>query len=188
MLWIFAYGSLVFRPGFEFDRREVVFVEGWERRFYQGSTDHRGVPGAPGRVATLIPSEHGRTWGVAYGVPKAGSGPILDALDFRERGGYTRLLLPLYGRDGQIVSEGLVYLATPGNPEWLGEDCPLAMAAQIRRSAGPSGRNADYLLELARSLRAMGVDDPHVHGLADHVDPEWASLGPRSRVSSRATA
>lgn len=175
MQWIFAYGSLVFRPGFAFERREIVFVEGWERRFFQGSTDHRGVPGAPGRVATLIPSPAGRTWGVAYAVRRAVAEPILAGLDHRERGGYTRLTLPLIGRDGREVAQGLVYLATPDNPEWLGDDAPQRMALQIRRASGPSGRNSEYLLELARALEAMGVDDPHVRDLADRVDPYWRS-------------
>jgi len=41
-LWIFGYGSLVWRPGFEFTSRKVGFIRGYSRRFWQGDTFHRG--------------------------------------------------------------------------------------------------------------------------------------------------
>ena len=34
-LWIFAYGSLMWRVGFEFVEKRNGYVKGWVRRFYQ---------------------------------------------------------------------------------------------------------------------------------------------------------
>ncbi len=164
-LWVFGYGSLVWRPAFAHRRREPARIRHWTRRFWQGSTDHRGVPGAPGRVVTLLPEADAETWGMAYEVAPAERERVLANLDHREKGGYARHQVPTELRSGETV-EALVYVATPDNDEFLG-DAPLeAMARQIASSVGPSGANVEYVLELDRALRDLGVDDPHVAALA----------------------
>lgn len=167
MPWIFGYASLVFRPGFDFVERRLGVVHGYSRRFWQGSTDHRGVPGAPGRVATLVADPEGSTWGVAYRVDPRGLDAIVAQLDHREQGGYDRLELAVFAADGASIAErALSYVATPRNAEWLG-DAPLdELVAQIHASAGPSGRNRDYVLELADALERHGVSDAHVETVA----------------------
>jgi cation transport regulator ChaC len=88
-LWIFGYGSLVWRPAFAHVERRAGYVRGFRRRFWQGSSDHRGVPHAPGRVVTLLPGEPDeRCFGTAYRVAPGREAEVLDKLDVRERGGY----------------------------------------------------------------------------------------------------
>lgn len=165
MIWIFGYGSLVWRPAFEHSERQPARVEGFVRRFWQGSTDHRGVPGAPGRVVTLLPEPSAWCSGVAYRVEPEHARAVLDRLDFREKGGYQRQRLPLYLQDGRVIPDGLMYRATPENENYLGPAALEVIAAQIVSSCGPSGQNLEYLLRLGEALREMGTPDPHIEDL-----------------------
>ena len=167
MTWIFGYGSLIWRPSFAFDERVRAVLPGHARRFWQGSTDHRGVPSAPGRVVTLVAEPGARCWGVAYRIAAGDRDDVLAALDVREQGGYERreVALELPDAPGTTLS-ALVYFADPTNPEYLGPASLEDIAAQVRSARGPSGENAEYVLRLAASLRELGGDDEHVAALA----------------------
>ena len=164
-LWIFGYGSLVWRPAFPFAERRPARIRGWARRFWQASTDHRGVPGAPGRVVTLVRECDALCWGTAYRVGAARRGEILARLDHREKGGYERHAVALSFPGRAETARGLVYVATPQNGNYLGPAPLEAIADQVRRSRGPSGPNPEYVLRLAQALRELGAHDAHVFAL-----------------------
>uniref|UniRef100_A0A803PZ49 glutathione-specific gamma-glutamylcyclotransferase n=1 Tax=Cannabis sativa TaxID=3483 RepID=A0A803PZ49_CANSA len=86
-MWVFGYGSLVWKAGFNFDERLVGFIKGYRRVFYQGSTDHRGTPEFPGRTVTLEPADpHEVCWGAAYKITKKEEQEIaLTHLEVREK-------------------------------------------------------------------------------------------------------
>lgn len=160
--WIFGYGSLIWNPGFEFEEKQLASFSGWERRFWQGSEDHRGVPGAPGRVLTLVPGSSCK--GMAYRLHDKQQAQTLTMLDHREKGGYERVIAPLQLPDGSTV-KGITYVASINNPLFLGEATAQAIAHQIANSAGPSGTNREYLLELVCAFRSHGIEDNHVFEL-----------------------
>ncbi len=176
--WLFGYGSLIWRPNFKFEQRVRGYIEGYSRRFWQASTDHRGVPDSPGRVVTLNPEPGARCWGVAYRISGAEADKVLSQLDHREKGGYERVEMPFVAKDRVVQGtlQVLAYLATPGNPNYVGETELQAIAEIVRTSEGPSGHNAEYVLRLAEALMDMGVDDDHVFELANLIsDPEDVS-------------
>lgn len=163
-LWLFGYGSLIWKAEFPFHERRPAHIEGWARRFWQGSHDHRGTPEAPGRVATLVESPGTICQGMAYRI----DAEVLGPLDVREKNGYLRERVTLHFAEGDHA-EGLIYLATADNAAFLGAAPLDEMAHQIAAAHGPSGANRDYLLHLADALEELGAEDRHVFGLAARV-------------------
>ncbi|HEU4412704.1 MAG TPA: gamma-glutamylcyclotransferase [Polyangiaceae bacterium] len=180
--WVFGYGSLLWRPGFSYVEKVPALLPGWSRRFYQGSPDHRGTPGAPGRVVTLVPDAAGLCWGLAFGLDDGCRDDVLEELDRRERAGYRRIEHELVPLDpARAPLRAIVYVADPRNPDYLGEAPPEAMARHIARSAGPSGPNVEYLRRLAAFLREHGVHDEHVFGLERLAAAERPDAAPDAR-------
>lgn len=169
-VWLFGYGSLIFKADFDYLETRPASIRGWQRRFWQGSHDHRGTPEAPGRVTTLVEVPEAICVGMAYRVAPE----VFDHLDVREKNGYLRFMTPMSFHDGG-GAEGLVYIATEDNAAWLGPAPEPEIAAHIHRSRGPSGENREYLLRLAEALRALQVHDDHVFAIEAHL-PDPARL------------
>ena len=165
-LWIFGYGSLIFRPGFPHEEKHPAIVSGWTRRLDQGSPDHRGTPERLGRVATLVPMSGGAVGGVAYRVAAEHTEKVLAELDHREKGGYDRITLSAQPIGGGPTLTAITWIASPDNPYHLGPMPLAAMVEQIRDAVGPSGPNVEYVLRLAEALAELGIVDSHVDEVA----------------------
>ena len=160
-VWLFGYGSLIYKTDFPYLQSKAACIYGWQRRFWQGSHDHRGTPQAPGRVLTLVAAAGARCVGMAYQVTP----DTFEHLDHREKNGYLRVFTPLHWLHEAGEAEGIVYLATPDNAAYLGPASDSEIAAHIASSAGPSGPNSEYVLQLAQALRAMNEHDEHVFAI-----------------------
>ncbi len=160
-VWLFGYGSLIYKTDFDYLAAKPACIYGWERRFWQGSHDHRGTPDAPGRVLTLIEAPGSRCAGMAYQVTPA----TFEHLDHREKNGYLRVFTPLHWLSEAGETQGVLYLASADNEAYLGPDTEAAIAAHIARSHGPSGPNSEYVLQLAQALRDMNEQDEHVFAI-----------------------
>ncbi|MCP4187986.1 MAG: gamma-glutamylcyclotransferase [Gammaproteobacteria bacterium] len=163
-VWLFGYGSLIYLVDFPYIESKTASIRGWSRRFWQGSHDHRGTESSPGRVVTLIEEAGAICHGVAYKVEAS----VFEWLDVREKNGYLRLSITMAFED-ETSETGLVYIATSDNDAYLGEASEYDIAYQIATAKGPSGTNSDYLLELADSLRNMGVEDEHIFTIEKYL-------------------
>lgn len=163
-VWLFGYGSLIYKADFPFIERRAASIRDWTRRFWQGSHDHRGTESAPGRVVTLMPEPGAVCNGMAYLITPQ----TFAHLDHREKNGYLRLATDITFDDG-TSAEGLVYIATEDNAAFLGPASEYDIAVHIAGAHGPSGPNRDYLLQLAKALRDMDRNDAHVFAIERHL-------------------
>ncbi|XP_041352383.1 putative glutathione-specific gamma-glutamylcyclotransferase 2 [Gigantopelta aegis] len=165
-IWVFGYGSLLWKPNFEHKSRRVGHIRGFVRRFWQGNTTYRGTPNEPGRVANLVESEGGIVWGVAFQVTgKEQVTKALDHLTNREctNGGYTSLVTTFYPRDKNNCVPVLVFTATEDNPCYLGDADLPQMSKQIVTAKGHAGSNVEYVTKIADYVRNHIPEDNDEH-------------------------
>ncbi|KAM9356122.1 glutathione-specific gamma-glutamylcyclotransferase 1-like [Pholidichthys leucotaenia] len=169
-MWIFGYGSLVWKPNFTYQRRKIGHIKGYKRRFWQGDDFYRGNKERIARVVTLIADQEASTWGVAYEVTDSQTEACLQYLNMREvvLGSYSTQMVEFFPKDsGQGPLLALVYIATPDNPTYLGPASDKEIAAQIAICSGSTGHNAEYLICLAEFMRLYcpEVDDEHLFSI-----------------------
>ena len=164
-LWVFGYGSLMWRPGFAYARRCKALLRGWRRRLCVYSHVYRGSPERPGLVLGL--DRGGACPGVAFEVDAALRDETIRYLREREQvtAVYLERVAPVELECGERVL-ALTYVADRLHRQYAGGLDREAMLEYVLAGNGKSGANADYVLETHDHLRVLGVRDP---------DLEWLS-------------
>ncbi len=159
-LWVFGYGSLMWKPGFPFVEQHRAVLSGFHRALCIYSVRYRGTSKHPGLVFGL--DAGGACEGMAFRVPAAQVAATVDYLRDREQvtGVYRAEMrtLRLAGADPQIV-RALAFIANPYARQYAGS---LPVATQTRivlASRGVSGPNAEYVRNTAAHLREIGIRD-----------------------------
>lgn len=166
--WVFAYGSLMWNPGFRFrfrDRRPAL-LRGYHRAFCLTSTHFRGTPDCPGVVLGL--DRGGACRGVAYLVPEEDHAETHAYLRERELQHYVYLEkhLPVRLDDDRRVP-ALTYVADRANERYVGRRPVEWIVRRILEGHGHRGACFDYLENTVRHLDEMGIGDGPLHDLLE---------------------
>jgi glutathione-specific gamma-glutamylcyclotransferase len=169
-LWVFAYGSLMWRPGFEFAERCAARLVGAHRALCVFSHNHRGTPERPGLVLGL--DQGGSCRGLAYRVLAARVTATIAYLREREQVTHvyreTMRSIWLAGSPERRVS-ALCYVVDRGHPQYAGVLTLDEQMRLIRQGHGRSGPNRDYVIETVRALEALDCHDRQLHQLAERL-------------------
>jgi cation transport protein ChaC len=157
--WLFAYGSLIWKPSFRFQERRIATLRGWHRSFCLKSTRWRGTPEHPGLILALRPG--GQCRGVAYRLRAGTLREDVETTFRRELG-----VKPLNQRPRWVrvtTAEGnlraLAFAADPAGRSYVGELDGERTAAMIARAVGVWGSCAEYLYETISHLEELGIRD-----------------------------
>ena len=168
--WVFAYGSLIWNPGFEYCRTELAQLHGYHRSFCIGSTRYRGTPDKPGVVLGL--DRGGTCIGVAFELTDATRESALTEVFRREIPDWAeRVYRPTIVRvripDGSRV-DALAFVAERSS-RWYRQLSESELLATLREASGQRGPNRDYAINTWNALQARGVRDGRLEHLARQI-------------------
>jgi cation transport protein ChaC len=169
-LWVFGYGSLMWRPGFAFAESASALLKGAHRALCVYSVVHRGTHSEPGLVLGL--DRGGACKGMAFRVTAGAEDETLAYLREREQvtDVYVEAVRPIRLLDGSgRVLKALTYLVDRTHSQYAGD---LPLEAQIRIvkvGKGQAGGNVEYVMKTLRHLEETGVHDPLLASIAAHL-------------------
>jgi cation transport protein ChaC len=179
-LWVFGYGSLIWRPGFLFAERVPARLFGLHRALCVYSFVHRGTPERPGLVLGL--DTGGACRGVAYRVDASRRAETIAYLRGREQ--VTRVYRETQ-RSVMLLTQperrvtALLYIVDHSHPQYAGRLKLEEQLHHVRQGVGQSGANRDYVLSTVQALEALGYRDHDLHLLAQRLggapDPHAAA-------------
>jgi cation transport protein ChaC len=166
-LWVFGYGSLMWRPGFEFLERVPARLIGLHRALCVFSFVHRGTPEKPGLVLGL--DRGGMCRGVAFRVAAAKREATIAYLRGREQ--VTSVYLETVRRieledEARRQVRALTYVVDRGHVQYAGRLSVAESVHYVRQGHGRSGINRDYVVETVRALEALGYREGDLHRIA----------------------
>jgi cation transport protein ChaC len=177
-LWVFAYGSLMWRPGFDFLERRPARLVGAHRALCVYSFVHRGTPEKPGLVLGL--DRGGNCRGIAYRVAAGRRADTVAYLRAREQVTmiYREVLRPVWlDDDPQQSVHALCYVVDRGHVQYAGR-LPLERQLHfVRQGQGRSGRNRDYVLDAVKEIARQRYRDRGLHLLAERLRGGMGKVG-----------
>jgi cation transport protein ChaC len=166
-LWIFGYGSLIWRPGFDYLEARPAKLIGEHRALCIYSFVHRGTPERPGLVLGL--DRGGACLGMAYRVAAQKRDLIVAYLRSREQvtSVYREVLRSVWlDNDPRQRVSALAYVADRGHVQYAGRLTIAERLHLVRNGHGHSGPNDEYVIETVAALESCKIHDGELHKLA----------------------
>jgi len=177
-LWVFAYGSLIWKPAFAFVAQERATAKGWHRSFCLRIARWRGTADFPGLMMTL--DRGGQCTGIAYRLPDDDIKGQLGLLVRREVSLKPSTNAPRWikvtTRGGH--RQALAFTANPRGPNYAPGLPPEKIARTLARAAGHWGTGAEYLYQTVLHLESFGIRDRNLWRLQELVAREIADWRP----------
>ena len=178
-LWVFGYGSLIWRPGFEFLERVEARLVGAHRALCVYSFVHRGTPERPGLVLGL--DQGGACRGMAYRVAATRRAETIAYLRAREQATmvYRESVRSIW-LDGEPKRRvrALTYMVDRGHPQYAGRLSLEQQLHHVRQGHGRSGNNRDYVVATVAALEQLGLRESELHLLAERLKGTHESAVP----------
>jgi len=173
--WIFGYGSLMWRPGFDFLHSEPALVHGHHRRLCVYSYVHRGTPEQPGLVLGL--DRGGSCHGMAFQIAPHCWEETIAYLRAREQvtSVYVEMRKTIRLLSSGVITDATTYVVDRNHVQYAGALGENALMEHVSRGQGISGRCIDYVQNTVEHLRAMKIHDPTLECLARRLAPQAAS-------------
>lgn len=168
-LWVFGYGSLIWRPGFSFVESARASVHGYHRSLCIFSHVHRGTPERPGLVLGL---DHGGSCeGVAFRVAADARAQTIAYLRERElvTSVYLEKTVALRFADGGGVN-ALAYVVDRDHAQYAGRLPPDEMTRLVAEGVGLNGDNPAYVRNTYEHLQRLGIHDPELADVVTRLD------------------
>jgi glutathione-specific gamma-glutamylcyclotransferase len=172
-VWLFAYGSLMWNPGFAAAERRPARLHGYHRRFCLYSRDYRGTPERPGLVLGL--DRGGSCHGIAYRLPPDG-GAAFDRIWAREMTGAVYRMQRVAARTAAGPVAAHACIVRRESPDYAGRLSLDETARLLATAVGGRGTGRDYLANTLRHLEELGIRDRLLHQLAAQVAANPANM------------
>lgn len=172
-LWVFGYGSLMWKPEMDFAEMRPALLNGWHRRFCLWQWRWRGSRRNPGLMLAL--DRGGACRGIAYRLAAPGVREKVSAVWKREMGGngYRPRWAKLVTRQGAV--RGLVFTVNPESERYAGRIDDAIVADHLAQACGEAGACAEYLLETVLKCEELGIHDRFLWRLQELVAERMGS-------------
>jgi cation transport protein ChaC len=172
--YVFAYGSLMWRPDFVYADVWPATLFGYHRSFCIRSTHYRGSENCPGLVLGL--DRGGMCRGRLYRIAADDAAAAATYLHNREMisGCYMPKWLTLHRADG-VKQVALAYVADQHHEQYAGKLSDEAIVAMITRACGSAGQNIDYLRNTVEHLDDIGLKESRLHRILRRIDQACSS-------------